>query len=276
MALIAMLGDRRLISIDLEEEDRRRIHRPKRLGIHRTPESEQKMTTASAYGSSWATVRPSRWRYFATEASRRRWLFSRSRSWLRRPACLVRVEGSGGGKGTAVSADPSSTTIPVELPNVASERRARWVRSAVLGGLAVFVLAGLFNVFGVSSGSVSARDPSGLEARLTYARRARAGLAVPFELRIHRPDGFDEPIEVTSSTSYLSAFDENGANPDPESSTTSVDTTTWIFEPPDGDTLTVWLDGRVEPGVQWRRSGTTVVRTGDEYVTLSYTTWVFP
>lgn len=146
----------------------------------------------------------------------------------------------------------------------------------MLAVLALFVLAGLAGAFGVSSRTVTAGEPDGLRAELTYASRARAGLAVPFALRIHRPGGFDQPISVTSRTSYLAAFDENGANPDPASSTTDDDTTTWTYDPPDGDTFTVWLDGRVEPGVSWRRRGTTVVRTGDEQVTLTYTTWIFP
>lgn len=169
-----------------------------------------------------------------------------------------------------------SSTIPHPFPDASSERRSRVVRAAVLTVLAAFVLAGLAGVFGVSSSTVAARDGDGLEAELTYAGRARAGLAVPFELRVHRPGGFDGPIEVVTTTSYLAAFDENGANPDPESSTTDGETTTWTYDAPDGDTFTVWLDSRVEPGVQWRRSGTTVVRTGDEQVTLEYTTWVFP
>jgi len=71
-------------------------------------------------------------------------------------------------------------------------------------------------------------------------------------------------------------FDENGRNPEPKESTTDGDSTIWTFDPPPGDTLVVWLDSRVEPGVQWRRSATTRVRTGDHEATLRYTTWIFP
>jgi hypothetical protein len=150
------------------------------------------------------------------------------------------------------------------------------VRAGVLVLLLAFVVAGLLGLLGVSSATVSEQTENGLSAELTYAQRARGGLAVPFELRIHQPGGFDEPIVVTTTTDYLESFDENGANPDPESSTADESTTTWEYEPPDGDTFTVWLDGRVEPAVQWRRDGTTVVSTGDEQVTLRYTTWILP
>ena len=150
------------------------------------------------------------------------------------------------------------------------------VRAAVLTILTVFVVAGLLGFFGVSSSTVSAGDEDGLRAELTYPQRARGGLAVPFELRIHRPGGFDEPIAVTTNTDYLAAFDENGASPDPASSTTDGETTTWEYDPPEGETLTVWLDNRVEPAAQWRRRGTTVVSTGDEQVTPRYTTWILP
>jgi hypothetical protein len=81
---------------------------------------------------------------------------------------------------------------------------------------------------------------------------------------------------VATTTSYLEMFDENGRNPEPAESTTDGARTIWTFDPPEGDTLVVWLDTRVEPGVQWRRRATTTVSTGAESVSVEYTTWILP
>ncbi len=115
-----------------------------------------------------------------------------------------------------------------------------------------------------------------LEVRLTRAEVARPALAVPYRLVISRPGGFDEPIEVRVTTSYLEALDENGANPDPDASTTDGDDTIWTFGAPDGDVLTVWLDTRVEPGVQWRREGRTAVVVGTDQVVIDHPLWILP
>lgn len=167
------------------------------------------------------------------------------------------------------------TTLP-DLPDLSTERRNRTVRAVALALITLFVLGGLSGLYGVHAGHVGAEAPDGLRADLTFPDRARPALAVPYELRITKPGGFDGPIEVSTSTRYLQMFDENGRNPEPASSTTDGDSTIWTFDPPPGDTLVVWLDTRIEPGVQWRRKATTVVRADDSEVTLRYTTWIFP
>jgi len=168
-----------------------------------------------------------------------------------------------------------TSTLP-ESDLLGGERRSWVIRSVTLCVIALFVLAGLTGLLGVKADSVSARSPNGLSARVTYPRRARPALAIPFKITITKPGGFDGPIDVATTTSYLAAFDENGLNPDPDSATTDASTTTWTFEPPEGDTLVVWLDTRIEPGVQWRRRGTTTVTSGSEKVRLDYTSWILP
>lgn len=167
------------------------------------------------------------------------------------------------------------TTLP-SWPTVREERRNRRIRAGALLAIGCFVVAGLLGAYGVHAERISATGSEGLEVELTYPSRARPALAVPYELQITRAGGFDGPIEVSTSTSYLEMFDENGRNPEPAESTTDAETTTWTFDPPAGDTLVIWLDTRIEPGVQWRRTGTTRVRTGDDEATLRYTTWIFP
>jgi hypothetical protein len=170
----------------------------------------------------------------------------------------------------------SSSSTLAEPISIAGERRSWWVRTCALALLFAFALAGLLGVWGVHSATVTATSAGGLTVRVTYPNRTRPALAVPFSIVVTRPGGFDSPIEVATSTHYLAAFDENGTNPAPDRATTDAEHTTWTYDPPPGDTLTVWLDTRIEPGVQWRRRGTTVVRTGGDEVRVHYTSWIFP
>ncbi|MGE3621201.1 MAG: hypothetical protein AB7L84_12140 [Acidimicrobiia bacterium] len=168
----------------------------------------------------------------------------------------------------------TTSTEPVAV-GLARERRGRRLRRAGLAAFGAFVLAGLVGALGVRTTTDEARD-GGLEVRLTRAVVARPALAVPYRLVVSRPGGFDDPVEVRVSTSYLEALDENGASPDPDSATTDGDETVWTFDPPEGEVLTVWLDTRIEPGVQWRRGGRTTVVNGGDRVVIDHPVWILP
>jgi hypothetical protein len=170
--------------------------------------------------------------------------------------------------------DPS-TTAPAET-GLEAARRSWRLRLVGLVLLAVFVVAGALGVMGVRSNTVTATAASGTRLTVTFASVTRPGLATPWDVTIERPGGFDGPVTVRTSSSYLAAFDENGLDPDPESATTDADELIWEFLPPVGDTLVVSFDARWEPGVQWRRQGTTTVTLGGEMLSVSYTTWVWP
>ena len=171
-------------------------------------------------------------------------------------------------------ATSAATTIPRVL-SLADERRGRLARRGALGLLTVFVLLGLSGVLGVRTDTTAAASGP-LHVELHHAVVARHALAVPYRLTIQRDQGFDGPIEVRISTSYLASFDENGTQPQPDRASTDGTDTIWEFEPPDGDVLTVWLDTRIEPSVQWRRKGSTTVVTSDETVTIDHPLWVLP
>jgi hypothetical protein len=112
---------------------------------------------------------------------------------------------------------------------------------------------------------------------VTYGQVSRGGLATPWSFEVHRPGGFDGPITVATKTSFLDMFDENGFDPEPSSMTATPDEVIWEFEPPEGDTLGVSLDARIEPGVHWAREGeTSVLVDGRKVVTARYKTWVMP
>jgi hypothetical protein len=155
-------------------------------------------------------------------------------------------------------------------------RRSARLRLAGIVVIGLLLLAGALGFMGVRTSSVSATGTNGTRLEVTYASISRPGLATPWDVVVERPGGFDGDVVLRTTSDYLASFDENGLDPDPAESTSDATDTIWTFTPPDGDTLTVSFDARLEPGVQWRRQGTTTVEVGDETVSVSYTTWVWP
>jgi hypothetical protein len=150
------------------------------------------------------------------------------------------------------------------------------VRRVGIGVLALFLGLGAINVFGVRSDRVSASG-GGFDLTVTYAAMSRPGLATPWEVEVRNQGGFDGPVTIATTGEYLDMFDENGLDPDPSSSTATADLVIWEFEPPDGETLTVSFDARLEPAVQVGRTGeTSVLVDGKSVVRVGYTTRVMP
>lgn len=169
----------------------------------------------------------------------------------------------------------SPSTVPASFPGLAQERRSRLLRRIALAVLVVLVLAGLLGRLGVRT-TTDRAAVGDLEVALVRARVARAALSVPYRLTITRAGGFEDDVEVRITTSYLEALDENGRNPEPDRTATDADETIWWFEPPGGDVLTVWLDTRVDPSVQWRRDGTTTVVSDGDVVVVDHPVWILP
>jgi hypothetical protein len=166
-------------------------------------------------------------------------------------------------------------TAPDE-PNLLQSRRARMVRRAFMVLLFAFLAVGLTGRLGVHSRKATARG-GGYELTVTYGQVSRAGLATPWSLEIRHPGGFDGPIIVATNSRYLDLFDENGFDPQPSKATATADEMIWEFDPPDGDTIAISLDARVEPGVHWGRTGeTSVLVDGKPAATVKYKTWVMP
>ena len=163
-----------------------------------------------------------------------------------------------------------------EVADHRSEHRSRLVRRVALGAFTVLVLLGLSGTLGVRTATATADGTAGTRVRVTYPQVARPALAVVFEVEVSRPDGFEDPIEVRLSRSWLESFDENGVLPAPAEEASDGDDVVWTFDPPEGTVFTLALDTRVEPGVQWRRIGTTTVTTGSERIDVHHTMWIFP
>lgn len=171
-----------------------------------------------------------------------------------------------------------TTTLP-ERRTDGRVRRARDGRRVGLVGLTVFVLLGVLGVLGTRTGEVS--DSAGpYELTVTYPQVSRSGHAVRFEVEVRRRGGFpaDEPVRLRVLGRYYDLFDENGFSPQPDSETADD---TWVvdeFAPPDGDTLLVSVDTRVEPARNRGEDGAVQVldEHGDPVVGVEFRTWVIP
>jgi hypothetical protein len=170
---------------------------------------------------------------------------------------------------------PRQSTAP-DVADHATERRSRLIRRIVLAAFTVVVLLGLSSALGVRTRTATADGSAGTRVRVTYPQVARPALAIAFEVEVSRPDGFDDQIEVRLDRAWLESFDENGVLPTPAEEASDGDKVVWTFDPPEGTVFTLALDTRVEPGVQWRRSGTTTVTVGSERIDVGHTMWIFP
>lgn len=189
----------------------------------------------------------------------------------------------GNGKGQVLEAEELARrrnvgVVPTapEEPDLAQARRSRIFRRGFMTLLCGFLAAGLAGYLGVTSRTATA-EGGGYRLTVTYGQFTRGGLATPWSFEVHHPGGFDGPVTVSTTSSYLDLFDENGFDPDPSKSTATPDEVIWEFEPPEGDTLAVSLDARIEPAAQWGRTGeTSVIVDGGKVVSVTYKTWIMP
>lgn len=160
-----------------------------------------------------------------------------------------------------------------QLPRL---RRAQNLRRAFLVLVGIFVLTGLTGRLGVRMEEAS-QASGGYDLKVSYAKVSRLGLATPWTIEVSRKGGFAAPIVVATTSSYFEIFDENGLDPQPTSSKTDGRYTVWEFEPPEGDTLEVSFDARIEPTFRGGRSANTIVReNGRDIVAVRYRTQVMP
>ena len=163
---------------------------------------------------------------------------------------------------------------PIALSNLRRLKRARTGRRTMLGALGIFLALGLTNQFGVTSRVVS-DESDGYTIRVTYAGVTRLGLATPWQLEVTRPGGFDTPITIETTAAYFEIFDANSLHPPPSSATASM--IVWELDPPEGDSLVISLDARIEPTYHGSRTATTSLRVaGRDVAAVTYRTRVMP
>lgn len=127
--------------------------------------------------------------------------------------------------------------------------------------------------------TTSALDSGAFSMEVLHASISRPGLATPFAVTV-RSQGraLPETVTLRISSDYLSIFDEHGLTPAPARTHSDSQWTWWTFQPPEGShELSVALDARLEPSVQWRRHADVALILGDEpQAETRITTWVLP
>lgn len=152
----------------------------------------------------------------------------------------------------------------------------RVVSVALISALAIVTATGLLGVRTASAG----RSEGGYQLTVDHAAVTRPGLATPFDITVRTRDDAPLPGELTIrlDSAYMAMFDENGLDPTPVTSYQTGEWLWWTFENPDGrEEIHVSFDARLEPGVQWGRTGSVAVFTGgDRLVEVVFRTWVIP
>jgi hypothetical protein len=155
-------------------------------------------------------------------------------------------------------------------------RRARAGRRALLAVLVAVLVLAAANVLGPRVGAVTGTG-GGYRLAVTYAEVSRPGLATPWGIEVSHEGGFDGPIRIATSRTYLHLFDYNVIHPQPAKETGTPDLVVWEFDPPPGQTFRVSFDGRLEPTEHLSQRASTSVLEGDvPVVTVHYTTRVVP
>lgn len=177
--------------------------------------------------------------------------------------------------GTSTDVDVPEST----LDGIAGHTRTRlaaWLRRGFLVLLLLAVIAALCGLLGVRKATATASG-GGYTISVEYARIARAGLDVPWQVTVRHPGGFNGPVVLQTSSAYFEIFESQGVTPQPSQET--QDGTWWqmTFDPPSGDTLVVSFDIYVQPASQRGRSGTVrVLDHGQPAASVDFTTSLLP
>jgi hypothetical protein len=183
-----------------------------------------------------------------------------------------------------VSTDTTAVVHPDSDEGRARIRHRRltaWVTFAMLAlviGSALADGADVIDVWGVDDDTVEARSADGAVLTVRYPNVTRPALASPFAIEVHQPGGFDDDVELAIDLRYLELWDLNGVYPSPSDERSEGDRIVWTFAAPDGDTLAISIDARVEPGAQLeRRDGAiSLLDAGTPVATARFTTSVRP
>jgi hypothetical protein len=156
-------------------------------------------------------------------------------------------------------------------------RRARGYRRLGIGALTLFVAAGLFNVLGVRTRTVSA-TADGYQLSVEYEAVTRPGLASEWIVVVRRQGGFDGPVTLVTDATYFDRFDFNQYYPEPASVVPRGDEVLHVFEGIQGEVLRVAFDGRASPTFVFAlaRGSTGLEVDGREIARVDYTTVVMP
>ena len=164
-----------------------------------------------------------------------------------------------------------------DVTGVERNRRGHIGRRVALSVVALIVAAGATGWLGVHAQTTTASS-AGYHLSVTYPRVARAGLDIPWELRLTSANGFDGDITIAISADYYDIFEFQGMHPEPSDETSDGNFVYLTFSPPKtGDVFTTSLDTYVQPAAQLGRHAITTAEVDGHVVgKVSYTTTVVP
>lgn len=155
-------------------------------------------------------------------------------------------------------------------------RASVWGRRVFIVLMLLFVIAGVTGLLGTRSATKTATEGD-YTVSVQYARIARAGLDVPWQVTVTRAGGFSGPITLAVSAQYFDIFESQGFSPEPSDETATGDTLYLTFDKPPGDTLQVSYDIYVQPSSQEGHSGqVSVIAGGRPVATVGFTTTLVP
>ena len=155
-------------------------------------------------------------------------------------------------------------------------RRGVIGRTVALSVMALIVLVGATGWLGVRAETAKSSS-LGYSMTLTYPRVARAGLDIPWNLRVTHPGGFKGNITVAISANYFDIFEYQDFHPESTSETSDAKFVYLQFTPPKGDVFTLSFDTYVQPASQVGRDAVTKVIIGGQTVASThYSTLLAP
>lgn len=150
------------------------------------------------------------------------------------------------------SDEPDDSTLD-GVSGIGAQQRAEhglWIRRATVAILVVIIATAGSGFLGVMSATASARN-GGYQVDVTYARVARAGLDVPFTIRVRAPHTITENVVIAISADYFRMFETQGFFPEPAGVESDADTVYLTFSPPpSGDVVVVDYDAYIQPSAQ--------------------------
>jgi hypothetical protein len=152
-----------------------------------------------------------------------------------------------------------------------------WARRATVTLLCLILIAAGTGWMGVHSSTVSA-TADGYTLQVRYARVARAGLDVPFTVRLTADRPIEHQIVLGVTADYFRMFETQGFYPEPSDATTDAGTVYLTFEPPPhGSTLVIDYDAYIQPAAQIGKDATiSVILGGVRRVSVTVNTILLP
>jgi hypothetical protein len=188
------------------------------------------------------------------------------------------TESATAGRGTVTDALSRDST----LRGVRTSEKGRLARRARWGAIvALIIVVGVAasGWLGVRTETVSASG-DGFRLTVGYATVARAGLDVPLRVQVDRLDGsdFDDDVTLEINARYLSIFETQGFQPDPDQSAAVGDAIRMTFtQPPTGPSFVLNYDAYIQPASQIGTDGQVGIVVDDApVVTVEFHTTLLP